>query len=274
MRSSNNKLTRAEVLARYFPGYQPAATQTLQGLSGGGCLIVRDDHRLVLREQCASALSDTQFLRQYRALRRLPESLTATAHFCTAGWMAVDYLPGEVKSELPDTGDLARVLFELHRQPRFGWRVLLLPVLQQYWQTCDPGRRTAGWLRALKWLGRQGEPRPLRLSPLHMDVHAGNLVHGKDGIRLIDWEYAGDGDIALELAAVWSEDDNARHALVLAYARMALIDPLLLWRQVLRWRPWVLMLMAGWYECRWQQTGDRQFITLADELWRQRRIKD
>jgi thiamine kinase len=27
--------------------------------------------------------------------------------------------------------------------------------------------------------------------------------------------------------------------------------------------------MAGWYEMRWQQSGDRQFITLADETWRQ-----
>lgn len=274
MRSSNSKLTRAGVLARYFPGYQPAAAQTLQGLSGGGCLIVRDEQRLVLREQRASALSQAQFLRQYRALRRLPESLTATAHFCAAGWMAVDYLPGEVKTDLPEANELARVLRELHRQPRFGWRVLLQPLLTQYWQTSDPARRTPGWLRALKRLNRQGEPRPLRLSPLHMDIHAGNLVHTTNGIRLIDWEYAGDGDIALELAAVWSEDSDARYRLVKAYAARAQIDPALLWRQVLRWRPWVLMLMAGWYECRWQQTGDRQFITLADEIWRQRGIKD
>lgn len=274
MQSSNSKLTRADVLARYFPGYQPAATQTLRGLSGGGCLIVRDEHRLVLREQRASALSHVQFQRQYRAQRRLPESLTATAHFCAAGWMAVDYLPGEVKTDLPEANNLARVLFALHRQPRFGWRVTLLPLLEQYWQTCDPARRSPGWLRALKRLSEQGEPQPLRLSPLHMDIHAGNLVHTADGIRLIDWEYAGDGDIALELAAVWSEDPDSRHRLVIAYARLAQIEPALLWRQVLRWRPWVLMLMAGWYECRWQQTGDRQFITLADEIWRQWRIKD
>ncbi|MGG9495326.1 thiamine kinase, partial [Klebsiella pneumoniae] len=40
-----------------------------------------------------------------------------------------------------------------------------------------------------------------------------------------------------------------------------------LWRQVARWSPWVLLLMAGWYEMRWRQSGDRQFITLADETW-------
>ena len=110
---------------------------------------------------------------------------------------------------------------------------------------------------------------PLRLAPLHMDVHAGNLVHGPQGVRLIDWEYAGDGDIALELAAVWMDNDAQRRALVDDYARRSAIAPAQLWRQVRRWRPWVLMLMAGWYECRWQQTGEQQFITLANEVWRQ-----
>ena len=49
--------------------------------------------------------------------------------------------------------------------------------------------------------------------------------------------------------------------------RRAAIDAQLLWRQVALWRPWVLLLMAGWYEMRWRQSGDRQFITLADEIW-------
>jgi thiamine kinase-like enzyme len=42
-----------------------------------------------------------------------------------------------------------------------------------------------------------------------MDVHAGNIVHTEAGLRLIDWEYAGDGDIALELAAVWMMPSSA-----------------------------------------------------------------
>lgn len=36
----------------------------------------------------------------------------------------------------------------------------------------------------------------LRLGPLHMDVHGDNIVRTASGLRLIDWEYAGDGDIA------------------------------------------------------------------------------
>lgn len=28
---------------------------------------------------------------------------------------------------------------------------------------------------------------------------------------------------------------------------------------------WLLMLKAGWFEYRWRQTGDQQFIRLADD---------
>ncbi|MCZ5371456.1 phosphotransferase, partial [Escherichia coli] len=66
----------------------------------------------------------------------------------------------------------------------------------------DPARRTVGWLRMLKRLRKEREPRPLRLSPLHMDVHAGNLVHSASGLNLIDWEYAGDGDNSTSISPV------------------------------------------------------------------------
>lgn len=113
----------------------------------------------------------------------------------------------------------------------------------------------------------------MRLAPLHMDIHAGNIVHTAAGERLIDWEYAGDGDVALELAAVWTPDKAARDALIAAYAEQAQMDTRTLARQVNRWRPWVLMLMAGWFEVRFAQTGDKQFITLADDAWRQLNTK-
>jgi thiamine kinase len=129
-------------------------------------------------------------------------------------------------------------------------------------------------LRQLKQLRKQGEPQPLRLAPLHMDVHAGNLVHSAAGLRLIDWEYAGDGDVALELAAVWAEDEAQRQQLVAQYAQQAAVDPVTLQRQVRRWWPWVWMLMAGWFEFRWQQTGEQQFITLADAIWRRLQNKE
>ncbi len=166
-----------------------------------------------------------------------------------------------------------RLLRDLHQQPRLGWRITLFPLLERYWQQSAPDRRTPVWLAHLKRLRKTGEPQPIRLAPLHMDVHAGNIVHTPAGIRLIDWEYAGDGDVALELAAVWTEDEVQRLQLVAQYAQQAAVDPVILVRQVRRWRPWVVMLMAGWFEMRYQQSRDKQFIALADDAWRQLQTK-
>lgn len=66
--------------------------------------------------------------------------------------MVVDYLPGAVKTYLPDTNRQRDLLYYLHQQPRFGWRITLLPLLELYWQQSDPARRTVGWLRMLKRL--------------------------------------------------------------------------------------------------------------------------
>jgi len=270
--SNNNRLTRGEVLSRYFPQYHPvAASQT--GLSGGSCIIEHHSHRLVLRCHHDPDAPESHFLRQYHALKHLPENLAPRPYFYTRGWMAVEFFHGKVESRLPDADELAGLLYHLHQQPRLGWRISLLPLLEQYWQCGDPARRTPCWLRALKRLRKQGEPRPLRLGPLHMDVHGDNIVRTASGLRLIDWEYAGDGDIALELAAVWVSDESQHQQLVSTYAQRAHIEPDVLWRQVRQWQPWIMMLKAGWFEYRWRQTGDRQFIRLADETWRQLTMK-
>jgi thiamine kinase len=172
----------------------------------------------------------------------------AEPRFFRQGWMAVDYLEGEVKSALPDTPELAAMLYHLHQQQRLGWRIALLPLLEHYWQQAS--EKTYASLAAhLKRLRKAGEPQPIRLAPLHMDVHGEHCAYVR-GARLIDWEYAGDGDVALELAAVWTESDAARLTLIREYARVAHIDADALARQVRRWRPWVIMLMAGWFEMR------------------------
>jgi thiamine kinase len=268
VRFSNNKLTRDELLSRFFPRYSPVAALTEKGLSGGSCIISDGVQRRVLRQPHDPQAPLSHFLRQYHALCRLPATLSPAPVFFSPCWMVVEYCAGEVKSALPECLSLAGLLYHLHQQPRFGWRIALAPLLELYWQQSDPARRTVTWLRWHRRLLRQREPQPLRLAPLHMDVHAGNIIHSDAGLRLIDWEYAGDGDIALELAAVWC-DTAERRRLVKEYSRLAHLDERQLWRQIQRWRPWVLLLMAGWYERRWQQSGDRQFIALAEATWRQ-----
>ena len=233
---SNNPIMRDELLSRFFPQFHPVTTFN-SGLSGGSFLIEHQGQRFVVRQPHDPDAPQSAFLRQYRALSQLPASIAPKPHLYLRDWMVVDYLPGAVKTYLPDTNELAGLLYYLHQQPRFGWRITLLPLLELYWQQSDPVRRTVGWL------------------------------------KLIDWEYARDGDIALELAAVWVENAEQHRQLVNDYATRAKIYPAQLWRQVRRWFPWLLMLKAGWFEYRWRQTGDQQFIRLADDTWRQLLIK-
>jgi thiamine kinase len=264
----NNKLTRDELLSRFFPHYHPVADAEV-GLSGGSCLIESSGQRIVLRQHHDPSAPEYHFRRQYHALKALPATLAPQPLGLFGDWMAVKYLSGTIPVTLPPAQQTATLLYHLHQQPCFGWRVSLLPLLERYWQASCVKRRTPLWLAQLKRLRLLGEPQPLRLAPLHMDVHAGNMVETASGLRLIDWEYAGDGDIALELAAVWAEDEKERAALISAYARLAQIEPNQLQRQVRRWQPWLRMLMTTWYEYRWQQTGEQQFITLADSGWRE-----
>ncbi|HGY8487237.1 TPA: thiamine kinase, partial [Escherichia coli] len=164
---SNNPIMRDELLSRFFPQFHPVTTFN-SGLSGGSFLIEHQGQRFVVRQPHDPDAPQSAFLRQYRALSQLPASIAPKPHLYLRDWMVVDYLPGAVKTYLPDTNELAGLLYYLHQQPRFGWRITLLPLLELYWQQSDPARRTVGWLRMLKRLRKAREPRPLRLSPLHM----------------------------------------------------------------------------------------------------------
>lgn len=258
----------ALLLKRILPAAQAAGSVSEQrGLSGGVIRVESPAGPLVARPAICPALPGVSLGRQHRALNRAGRFIGPRVLGRTSHWLVTEWLEGEVHSAIADLPQLAAMLQRLHSQPLLGWRIQVLPLLQYYWQLADRRRRTHRWLRMLKYLAHQQEPRALRLAPLHMDVHSGNIVCQPGGMRLIDWEYAGDGDIALELAAVGVENESERQSLIADYARIAGINYSQLAHQVARWHPWTIMLMVSWYEQRWQQTGDPEFITLADAQW-------
>jgi thiamine kinase len=97
-----------------------------------------------------------------------------------------------------------------------------------------------------------------------MDIHAGNVLSTPDGLRLIDWEYAANADIALELAAIIRGNDwNAQqqNAFIGEYVDAGGYQEIFLLQQrVKRWIPWVDYLMLMWFEVRWQQTGESKYL--------------
>jgi thiamine kinase len=53
------------------------------------------------------------------------------------------------------------------------------------------------------------------------------------------------------------------------YARQGYHDVARLQAQVQRWLPWVDYLMLLWFEVRWQQSGDVEFLRWGAALRRQ-----
>lgn len=91
---SNNKLTRDELLSRFFPHYHPVASLSQSGLSGGSVIISDGDRRHVLRQPHDPSAATYHFRRQYHALRRLPAGLAPTPLFYSPCWMVVEYCTG------------------------------------------------------------------------------------------------------------------------------------------------------------------------------------
>lgn len=105
-------------------------------------------------------------------------------------------------------------------------------------------------------------PTPLQLAPLHMDIYPGNLITCAVGLRLIDWEYAADCDVALNIATLFRSNDwaSVQQRFLQHYAQHGYPDEARLHAQVQFWLPWVDYLMLMWFEARWQHSGDAKFL--------------
>jgi thiamine kinase len=241
----------------------------LPGLSGQSMHVQTQQGDVLARRAPPQPIPFVDRQREYRVLRQLRHAQLGPQPLAwRAPWLLQSWLPGEVLTSSQFNQQRAAVLALLHRlhqQPLTGYRLRLTPLLQRYWQLCQ--QRHWRWQRRLQRLLQQGEPQPLRLAPLHMDVHAGNLVATPDGLRLIDWEYAADGDVALELAAVCAVDGDTRSAWVSGYAERAHLDEQTLARQMQRWQPWLQLLMASWYQLRAEQSHDDTLQQLAQASW-------
>lgn len=241
----------------------------VQGLTGESWRIEGEGVQLLARQQSAekTALGVSR-RREARVLRRAGEGLGPRVLMQNNQWIILEWLSGDVVTDahfthLNQHGNLARLVARLHQRPLSGYLLNLHRQFARYWQQLDCRRLTPAWLRLHQRFLQTRQPSPLKIAPLHMDIHPGNLIAQGEGVRLIDWEYAADGDIALEIAALfrgnaWSAA-NQQHFLQ-HYSQESYKDLPLLSAQVQRWLPWVDYLMLLWFEVRWQQTGDSEFL--------------
>ncbi|MBN3137777.1 thiamine kinase [Pectobacterium punjabense] len=210
-------------------------------------------------------------LRQMSAIGLAPRPL-----LWRDGWLIVEWVPGRIATSdeflmMLANGEVARILSQLHRLPCSGHPVDLKTLFAQHWQLMDPRRRSPALLRAHHHFQCTALPTPLALAPLHLDVHAENLLITPQGAMLIDWEYASDGDIAFELAFIVraSQMESVAQTRFLQsyqqYRRGFSVSRLQ--QQMTQWFPWVDYLVLMWFEIRWQQTKNPEFLAEIPALY-------
>ncbi|SFM92181.1 thiamine kinase [Izhakiella capsodis] len=263
------------MIKQVFPAAQAVGSAaSLQGLTGLTYRLEYDGHPLIARRQpqAGQEIPGVNRQREYHLLRKLAaDGLAPVPLGWKSPWLLLEWTPGENAAKMTAEcfeQQLLPLLCRLHRLPPVGSTLNLPALLWRYWQLCHPREKSARWLRQLKRLTRSGLPSGLRKSLLHLDIHRGNLLQTPQGLRLIDWEYAAEGDVALELCMLRCGDVIAseRWSFWLdSYAHAMSLNPGLLALKIERWRPWVQLLMASWYSLRASQSQDEALILLARE---------
>ncbi|WP_036769381.1 thiamine kinase [Photorhabdus australis] len=214
---------------------------------------------------------ENAILRHLSRIEIAPQVIAMDRH-----WLLLEWLPGytvgqDEFSQSDFLQKLAALLVTLHHQPLFGYPLQLRHQLESQWLQIDKARLTPCWLRLHKRFISSPMPSILKLSPVHMDVHCGNLINTHQGLKLIDWEYAADTDIGFALATLFRTNDwdGSQQQVFLNYycgQPSGYLDRTLLEQQIKRWQPWVDYMLLMWFEVRWKQSSNRQFLELAQRL--------
>jgi thiamine kinase-like enzyme len=151
-------------------------------------------------------------------------------HFPDSGATVIEFLHGRpmTNQTLGESGMPARIaatLRVLHRGPRFLRDFDMLALAEGYRAVIE--RRAFpephGYRErrsAIREIGESLGTHPLGRVPCHNDLLADNYIEQGDRLRLVDWEYSGNGDPAFELGNTCREldyDDARLRELCQAY---------------------------------------------------------
>lgn len=207
--------------------------------------------------------------KEYRVLQRIFASgLSPQPILLTNKWLICSWVDGQILgqrfSHLSSLSNLADGLVRLHRQSPTGFPLDLKRRFERYMCDIDGRRLSPRWLSLHQRLLGSALPSSIKLAPVHLDLHGDNVVKTPDGMKFIDWEYAVDADIAFELAALCCGNDwdkSLETDLLQRYINAGgYHDSEKLTSQVDKWKPYVDYLMLLWFETRWQQTKNQQYI--------------
>jgi len=268
-----------QLIEQHFPAVKTAGfhLSPVAGLTGESWKIASPAGDMLARYQSSDRRnSGVERQREHAILRHIArQSLGPYVRLSSPPWLLVESIAGTPLSEVAFASAqgqkvISQSLAKLHQLARSGYPLDLRRQFAGYWQHIDRRRLTPRWLALHQKMMHRKLPVPLKMALLHMDIHAGNLLDTEKGLRIIDWEYAADGDSALEIAGLIrgnSLDPRQQEVFIREYAEAGGYQDLPLFRQqIKRWLPWVDYLMLMWFEVRWAQTADKKYSEWAQPL--------
>ncbi|WJV52104.1 phosphotransferase [Prodigiosinella aquatilis] len=249
----------------------------ISGLSSENWRICTSQGDWLARPQLLAGLQiGTDRQREFVILRQMAAHGLSPRPLCwQQGWLIIEWLSGHIATQetfidAVNDGSLAVSLARLHQQAGYGFPLDLKTRFVRHWQLMDPGRRSPTLLKRHQMFQHRRLPEGGIFAPLHLDIHAGNLLQKQDQWWFIDWEYAADGDIALEVAGLFRANDlneASQQRFLDAYCHQwPGLCPDVLGHRVYQWLPWVDFMILMWYEVRWQQTHQKSFLQAADAM--------
>jgi thiamine kinase-like enzyme len=217
------------IAARIWPGRQVELEALGGGITNRNFKVVVDTDAFVLR----IGGKDTNLLgidrrAEYEA-SRVAASLgigpEVVGFLEPEGYLVTRFIEGDPVDVHADgtVRHIGRLLRRLHGGPAIPGRFNSFRVVEMYRQTAlehrvrepDAYRRAHEWAAAIE---RVRGPQPER--PCHNDLLNANFINDGEGVRIVDWEYAGMGDVFFDLAnlAVNHElDEREERELLEAY---------------------------------------------------------
>lgn len=214
-----------------------------------------------------SRQKEWRILNRFKQTQLAPQVIATTPNWLILSWVEGEILTPELYVNPTNVIKLADTISQLHNHSSTGYRLQLKAQFAAQWQQIDKKRLSPRWLVLQRNFIRKPLPTPLKLAPAHMDIHVGNVLLTSSGLKLIDWEYAADVDIGLSLATFFKANnwDLTLKQLFLRYYKGYQKHQDIM-TQIDKWSSWVDYMMLMWYETRWAQSADENYLVAADPL--------
>ncbi|MGR5235408.1 thiamine kinase [Vibrio alfacsensis] len=209
---------------------------------------------------------------EYQVLNAIsPLGLGPKPVFLHEQGLLVEWMQGETLTKPGiELDELLPIAAAIHQYP--AERISLAPFsylsrIDHYWLALDD--RYVGTKFDVLYRKWRSEPsiEPVPLVLCHFDLGCYNLVRGDNGVKVIDWEYAGLADPRLDLALILQLADVPVEYGVAQYCKVRQIEDASLWLDgVQAWLPRTMVMAMLWYLLAYKLWDDEQYLNSAHEF--------